>query len=387
MIALVGLAILIYVIIAVRSGQKHKNAGTVVEISNVSREELVTTVSGSGVADTQEKEEIRAEITGLISKIHVLEGDWVKKGDLLLTFNDRHFRRAVTSAENALKAAEFDSTLPSLEEARLVVDSCRKAHDRVALLYQQGAATKEDLEEAVLKLKQAEIRWEQTQKLVTIKREEAQLSLAAAQQELAGTRVTASRDGRVIYCPVKEGMSIVPGTFLCEIGNLETLTVEFGVDEIDISQINPEQVARITHDGLPGMEFTGSVEQVALKGITKGNECTFPVKIRIDNTMGKLRPGMTVDVEIETARVKETLTLPLLAVLEEEESIGAVGKYVFMVVDGTAVKTRVITGLSNESSIEIKEGLNEGDPYISGDYDTIIRLKDGTKVRPKKTTN
>ncbi|HBG15846.1 MAG TPA: hypothetical protein DDW93_03625, partial [Firmicutes bacterium] len=91
--ALVGLAILIYVIIAVRSGQKHKNAGTVVEISNVSREELVTTVSGSGVADTQEKEEIRAEITGLISKIHVLEGDWVKKGDLLLTFNDRHFRR------------------------------------------------------------------------------------------------------------------------------------------------------------------------------------------------------------------------------------------------------------------------------------------------------
>ncbi len=387
MIALVGLAILIYVIIAVRSGQKHKNAGTVVEISNVSREELVTTVSGSGVADTQEKEEIRAEITGLISKIHVLEGDWVKKGDLLLTFNDRHFRRAVTSAENALKAAEFDSTLPSLEEARLVVDSCRKAHDRVALLYRQGAATKEGLEEAVLKLKQAEIRWEQTQKLVTIKREEAQLSLAAAQQELAGTRVTASRDGRVIYCPVKEGMSIVPGTFLCEIGNLETLTVEFGVDEIDISQINPEQVARITHDGLPGMEFTGSVEQVALKGITKGNECTFPVKIRIDNTMGKLRPGMTVDVEIETARVKETLTLPLLAVLEEEESIGAVGKYVFMVVDGTAVKTRVITGLSNESSIEIKEGLNEGDPYISGDYDTIIRLKDGTKVRPKKTTN
>lgn len=131
----------------------------------------------------------------------------------------------------------------------------------------------------------------------------------------------------------------------------------------------------------------GEVDQVALKGITKGSEIVFPVTILIDNQDGNLRPGMTVDVEIITASVGETLTIPLLALVEDEEPNGEIGKYVFKIIDDTAVKTRVKTGLSNESRVEILEGLLEGDSYVSGDYDTILHLKDGTKVRPKKSDN
>jgi HlyD family secretion protein len=383
-IILIILGITAYAVFAIRSGQKNKNAGTIVEVSKLARGEMVTTVSGSGLADTVEKEEIRAEVSGLISKIYIKEGDRVKKGDLLLTFDDYQFIRALESAENALKVEEID---PTLEEAQLQLETCKRIYNRVALLYQQGAATKVDLEDAALKLEQAEVRWKGMQRLTTIKQEEARLALAAAREELAKTSIKASRDGKVLYCPVKEGTSILPGTFLCEIGNIQKLSVEFPVDEIDISQIKPGQEVKITHDGLPGMELLGEVEQVALKGITRGSEIVFPVKILIDNQDGNLRPGMTVDVEIITASVGEALTIPLLALVEDEEPTGEIGKYVFKVIDDTAVKTSVKTGLSNESRVEVLEGLLEQDSYVSGDYDTILHLKDGTKVRPKKSDN
>ena len=249
-IILIILGIAVYAVLTIRSGQKHKKAGTIVEISKLAQGEMVTTVSGSGLADTVEKEEIRAEVSGLISKIYIKEGDWVKKGDLLLMFDDHQFVRASESAENALKVEEFD---PSLEEARLQLETSKRIHNRVALLYQQGAATKVDLEDAALKLEQAEVRWKGMQRLTAIKKEEAKLALAAAREELAKTRIKASRDGKVLYCPVKEGTSILPGTFLSEIGDIQKLSVEFPVDEIDISQIKPGQEVKITHDGLPGL--------------------------------------------------------------------------------------------------------------------------------------
>ncbi|NLG84075.1 MAG: efflux RND transporter periplasmic adaptor subunit, partial [Firmicutes bacterium] len=221
-------------------------------------------------------------------------------------------------------------------------------------------------------------------KLAALRLRDAERSLDELRADLARTVVRAPRDGIVLSCPVKEGMNVLAGTELCTIGTTDRLVVELPVDQVDIVRVKKGQKATITHEGLPGVKIPGEVCAVPPQAVELGGERVFPVQIVLDNREGFLRPGMTVDAEIVTAHLKGVLTVPLLAVLEEEDKNGEVQRFVFRVEQGKAVKTKVVVGLTSENEAEIKEGLVEGDLYVAGDYETILHLKDGTGVKEKK---
>lgn len=362
----VAVAIIVYMFIQVQAGMKKNSAGVAVDLSKLTRTNLVTTVSGSGRVDAEDKAQLRAEITGLVTKVLVKEGQRVRKGDLLVQFDDRQY-------VNALQTALVDEQ--ALEQSRIHLANTRKTYQHTLELYKNGAASREQLDQAELALSQEEKQVAQSSQLVSIK-------LNNARQDLERTKVRAPRNGIVLFCPVEEGMTVTPGTELCEIGELSKLVVELPVDEIDITQIKLGQPATITQEGLPDLKFTGKVIEIAPQAVQSQGENVFPVKIRIDNSSGLLRSGMSVDTEIVTNDLKNVLTVPLLAVLEEEHN-GKTEKYLFKVIDGKAIKTKIIAGFSSDSDLQVLGGIREGDTYVSGDYETILHLKDKTAVRQR----
>ncbi|HEX7713484.1 MAG TPA: efflux RND transporter periplasmic adaptor subunit [Bacillota bacterium] len=358
--------IIAYVFIQVQAGMKKSSAGVMVDLSKLQRTNLVTTVSGSGQVDAEDKAQLRAEINGLVTKVLVKEGQRVRKGDLLVQFDDRQY-------VNALQTALVDEQ--ALEQSKIHLASTRKTYQHTLELFKNGAASQEQLDQAELTLSQEEKQVAQSTQLAGIK-------LSNARLDLDRTKVRATRNGIILFCPAKEGMAVTPGTELCQIGELSKLVVELPVDEIDITQIKLGQPATITQEGLTELKLKGTVIAIAPQAVKNQNENVFPVKIRIDNSSGMLRSGMSVDTEIVTNDLKDVLTVPLLAVLEEEHK-GKTEKYLFKVIDGKAVKTKITAGFSSDSELEVLGGIKEGDTYVSGDYETILHLKDKTAVRQR----
>ncbi|MCL6614316.1 MAG: efflux RND transporter periplasmic adaptor subunit [Firmicutes bacterium] len=416
-ILLAGMAFLVYAFIAIRAGRKKSAAGVEVEIAKAKRGELVTTVSGSGLVQAEDKTEVRAEISGILEEVLVEEGARVAKGALLFRFAGRELGKAVKNAESAVETArvqwnnirirvdesrlQVSQAEQALAKARLALADAEKSYERIKRLFEKGAVAKEQLEAASSALEGAKLQVAQAEnahqqaivsakavegeeELAALRLRDAEGNLAELRQDLARTMVRAPRDGIVLSCPAKAGMSVPAGAELCTIGTTRRLVVELPVDEVDIAQLKKGQKATITHEGLPGVKIPGEVSAIPPQAVERGGERVFPVEIAIDNTEGLLHPGMSVDTEIVTNHLTGVLTVPLLAILEEENAEGEIERFIFLVREGKAVKTRVIIGASNESEAEIREGLAEGDAYVSGDYETILRLKDGSSVREKK---
>lgn len=312
-IGVIVLAVVAYVVFMAQAGKKSSQAGVEVELSQGKQGNLVTIVSGSGKVDADEKATLRAEITGLITKVYVKEGQWVNKGDLLIQFHDRVFL-------SALERARLD--IQSQEQAQNHLESTRKNYNHIKQLFEDGAASREQLDAAALTLDQEEKQVVQASKL-------SELNLSNAQEDLIRTKIRASRSGMILYCPVKEGMTVAPGTELCQIGDLRRLVVELPVDEIDITQIKIGQPATVTQEGLSDLKLFGTVIQIAPQAVSVGGENVFPVKIRVDNSKEVLRSGMSVDTEIITHDLRNIVTVPLLAALDEENN-GKTEKYLFL---------------------------------------------------------
>jgi len=114
------------------------------------------------------------------------------------------------------------------------------------------------------------------------------------------------------------------------------------------------------------------------------------VKILLDeqDTMA-IRPGMSVRADIYTESSEETLAVPVQAVRYEEElDEEAKGKdeqsYVFVMLDGKAVRRDVETGISSDSDQEIREGLKEGEIVVTGPFRVLRHLQDGEEIEEKE---
>jgi HlyD family secretion protein len=166
------------------------------------------------------------------------------------------------------------------------------------------------------------------------------------------------------------------------------------VDENDIVAIAIDQAADIEVDALPGDPLAGSVAEIANSANlsaqgTTNQKTEFEVKITVDSSTDKLRPGMTASADIVTDTRENALSIPIQSVtvrtieqLEEGDenakdnftaSDDGFVELVFVIEDGKAVAKAVQTGIQSDDLIEVTEGLAEGDEVVSGSYRAISR--------------
>ena len=198
----------------------------------------------------------------------------------------------------------------------------------------------------------------------------AQLSMSDTEKQMENYTITSPISGTVIQKNVKAGDTVgtdtVSSETLCTIYDLSYLEMTLNVDELEILSIKEGQTVTITADAISDRTFTGVVTSVSAAGTTTGGTTTYPVTIRIDDT-GDLLPGMNATAEIEVSSAENALTIPNGAVvrgnyvLVTKDSPSAVNAVQDMTAPDGYVYVKITTGTSDNDSIEVTGGLQEGD--------------------------
>jgi RND family efflux transporter MFP subunit len=189
----------------------------------------------------------------------------------------------------------------------------------------------------------------------------AKATLAQAEATLAAATMVAPFDGTVISVGAEVGDEVSSGVSVVTLADLSKLEVLATVDESDISQVAVGQEATITFDAFPGKKLSGKVLEVPLEGSLVQSVVSYEVPLSLEGAEGlALKSGMTANVKLQVGSRKNVLLLPVLAVKQGEDG------NVVLVQDASAaaVQTRVETGLSDGTYVEVLRGLNEGDQVV-----------------------
>jgi HlyD family secretion protein len=186
-----------------------------------------------------------------------------------------------------------------------------------------------------------------------------QNALFDAQSKLADYSVRAPIDGIITELNLKKGESASSATAIATLIS-EQKIAEINLNEIDAAKIKVGQKANLTFDAIENLEITGQVIDIDNIGTVSSGVVSYGIKIALDVQDERIKSGMSLSTNIITDLKQDVLSIPASAVKSQGES-----KYVEILVDGRPQRKTVTTGISNDTTIEITEGLSEGDEVIT----------------------
>lgn len=322
----------------------------------VSLGDITQTVQAAGVLQAKLKVDVGAQVSGQVQKLHVVLGQQVKKGELLVSLDPELARSDVAQAQAALaqQAATLESRQIDLRAAQREAERQRRL-----LAAQATAATEAEKAETELAKVQADVRGQ------TATQARLQAELERKQLSLGYTRISAPMDGTVVSLAVQEGQTLIAvqvTPLLLTLANLDTITVRTRVPEADIHAIQVGQRARFTTLSGDSARYEGKVLVIQPVPERAGNAVFYNVLFEVDNKQRRLYSDMTVQVEIETGQVRQVPTIPVVALGER----GKDGRYTVQVLgaDGKPTPRPVRVGLQDGARVQVLEGLKVGDKVL-----------------------
>ena len=432
LIAVVVLLI-VFAVVGKKAGWIGKQKAIEVELAKVSRKQIIEKVSASGEVQPETEVKISPDVSGEITQLDVKEGDSVVTGQLLLKIRDDNYRSALDRAVanlNQMKAnlAEANARYSSAE-AEFV--RTKYAYDRSKELKDEKVVSDADFQLADANFKQAESNLKSAKEGITAAKyvvKSSEANVKDAEETLRKTNVFAPVNGIVSKLDVEKGervvgTSMMSGTEMLRIADLNVMEVQIDVNENDIIRVSLNDTAIIDVDSYSYMDkkFRGIVTEISNTANTKATPeavTEFKVKVRIlrdsyadllkDNAY-PFRPGMTASVDIITNVKDNVLSVPLSAVTtrdmtvsegNEEDNTDQEGtksdsvktksdvEVVFVNDNGTAKKVAVKTGISDYDNIEIINGLKEDQEVVSGPFIVVSkRLKGGETIKASGNGN
>ncbi len=411
----IGGAALLVVLVGVNLA-KRRDKATPVEMAKVGRKDLTAVVSASGTIDAKEAVNISATVLGKITRLAVEEGDTVRQGDFMLEIDPTEYASAVRSYEAAVRTAQADLRLAEAQS-----DKARLDLERARQLFDQGLLPQEQLTvaETQQRVQTAQVEAARSR----LRQQEA--GLDQARHNLSRCTITAPMTGLVTRLNVKEGESAImgtlnnPGTVLAVVSDLGTIEARVQVDETEIVQVALEQRAKVEIDAFPDTSFAGHVTEIGNSPILSGGGTSeqavdFEVKVRLDDDVPGVRPGLTCKAEITTAERAQALAAPIGGVTvrkwppEARPTRGRRGRRaqaietaaadtagnkdgkkkekegVFVVADGVASFRLVELGITGEDDFEILAGLEVGETIVTGPFRRLRELQHGDAVKEQK---
>ena len=261
------------------------------------------------------------------------------------------YKKATTALDMLLK---YDHPR-QLRQLKMAVDDAELALER-AKLEAQGeilmAEANEMAKQAALKMQTDQLNeWEEEAKKLVVK----------AEKEGLVVYDTGGDWRRPTNVVVEVGAKISPRQQLMIIPDMTTLQIKTKVYESIIDQVKRGQPAYVRFDARPDAILPGRIDSVGVlpssqhRWLNPGVK-VFEVIVKLDEEFGDLKPGMTAQVEIELARLKDVLSVPVAAVFTEQEKT-----YCYRVDGGQLSRVEVRVGRMNDTRVEIISGLEAGD--------------------------
>ncbi|MBU0561174.1 MAG: efflux RND transporter periplasmic adaptor subunit [Bacteroidetes bacterium] len=397
-----ALAVLLLVVIAlvVFGGDNEKIVS--VQIEKVNNRTITQVVSATGKIHPEYQVELRPEVTGEVVELPVEEGDIVQKGQLLIRIKPEQY-----IAQRNRARASLESAKANLKVREAVLERVDAEYKRVQGLFEKGLASEQDIENAKSEYLQNQGSYESQIALVM----QSQESLNDAQEQMDKTTIYSPIHGKVTALNVELservlGSSFSQGTHLMTVANLSKMEARVEVDENDIVLISVGDTTNVDIDAFGDRKFRGIVSQIGNSAKTSGSGTqdevvNFEVRVRLLDLDDNIRPGMSCDTDIETETKVNVVSVPIQSVTarvdkpkvekseEGDEDAPAVKngrknkpkEVVFVNDNGTAKQILVETGISDDTYIEIKSGLEGGEEVIIGPYRAISKeLEEGTKL-------
>lgn len=291
---------------------------------------------------------VTAEVNGKVKQIYADLGSKVNKGESLCKLDETKY---ILEYENKTK----DLSISNIEHKNLIND-----YERTKSLYENEAISKVEFDEIQKK-------YEKHKEELAIKENDSVLAKKYGwyKYKITYFRIISNKN-------VLMGQMVSPGTELFKLVNIDKMYVEVGIAEKDMPFIKKGQECIVKSEILPNT-FMGKITNI---GPSPSNQSkTYPIKILINNSEGKLKPGMFTTVEIIVDNHKDALAVPKKAIIKENDKY-----FVFVEVSKKAVKKEVKLGFSSDEYYEIIEGIKNGEKAIVVGNDD---LEDGKLVEVK----
>lgn len=307
---------------------------------------------------------VTAEYSGRISEVYVKEGQAVKAGQPLVRIDGGGGTAAAAPVETAVPPVP-DQPLQQQEQSE--VERLSKLYQRYQDLYNQGALPRRKLEDVAAQLQAAQEALGGLS-LETPSATSAPAAPGGAARQQGSANLTASVDGIVTGLSAAAGNSVQAGQQLMILDSGETVRVVAQLGQKELTFIRSGTPAAITAEAAPDQVLAGKVEGI-FPGADPGNSLLFRGHIQVDNSSGILQSGMKVNIRLNTGILVPVQTVPAAAILQEEGN-----SYLFLALDGKAVRQPVTVGVALGDSVEITSGLPENGLVITGG---AKGLKDG----------
>ena len=317
-----------------------------VESAKVELTKLTDDTQAVGSLKSRQGVTLRPEVSGRITQLNFKDGAPVRKGQLLVQFDDQLQLAQVKQSQAELSIAQAN-------------------HKRNQDLVAQNFISKRSVDESAANL------------------EVAQAKLTLSQATAARLKIKAPFDGITGIRSVNVGDYLKDGGDIVNVEDIAAVFVDFRLPERFQTKVKKGQKAQIDIDALPGRQFTAVIQ--AIDPLIDANGRSVGVRACIDNRQNQLRPGMFARVNTVFGERENAKVVP------EEAIVPLAGKqFVIKLVDGaekdtkTTQRVEVKVGIRRPGRVEIIEGVREGDEVVTAGQQRI--QKDGTVVKVLELT-
>ncbi|MGA8766415.1 MAG: efflux RND transporter periplasmic adaptor subunit [Candidatus Acidiferrales bacterium] len=397
-VTFVLVAVLVIAIVAFLALRRQPPVVTVVKVAH---EDLSATITSNGKVEPISATVARAEFPTFVDKVMAIEGQAVRRGQVILTLDAADVRSQLAQARADLLSVQNDlrnaraggppdqvaQLNGDLQAAQVQVKNLEGNEQALESLVAKQAATQDELAQTQASLAKARgnLQALQAKKQDLVRRasaivQGADLRVSQAQElarsledKVRSATVTASTDGTLYSLPVSAGDYVKVGDTLAEMADLRHVRVRAFVDEPDLGSLEPNQKVSVTWDAKPGRTWTGRTEEVPKQVVARGMRSVGELLCSIDNDRLELLPNTNVQVLIMVRERHLALVVPRAAVREDNGQ-----RYVFVFADDKVHRRDISVGVASASKYEVVSGLTGDDRVaLPGEKE----LRDGMEVR------
>ncbi len=323
------------------------------------------TIPISGSLRSQSNVEIKSEVAGKLTATYFVEGDTVRKDELLAEIDPVNYRLAWDQTRAALGVAQA-----GLDRIQVTLDHARREKERADNLLRSGGITQKDHQAADTAVKEAETQ----ARLAQAQIEQARAAVSIAEKALKDCRIVAPADGQVRRKFLDKGSLLTPGSTIYSLVDNSRLELECLVPSYQLSGIRLGHRAVFTTPTWGERKFAGNVS--AINPMVESDNRSIKVIVKIENPGGELKSGMFARGEIEVRVENKAIIIPRSALMVEQEQSSSGS--VYLVANGRAQRRAVQVGGVRQDLLWIQQGLAAGDQII---VEIGPQLKDGAAVR------
>jgi RND family efflux transporter MFP subunit len=316
-----------------------------VSVENVKLQSINQYINTTGTAKAIDETTLSSEMGGAYHLMNNPKtgkpfkmGDRVSKGQEIIRLEDKEYENSI-----------------AIESAKLNLEISDDEYNKQKSLYEKGGVTLYELRNSEVSKTSAKYNYEN------------------ALLQLAKMKVVAPFSGIIVDLPYfTDGTQVASGTELVSLMSYDKMFMEINLPEKTISEIKLGQEAIITNYTIAEDTLEGHISE--LSPVISTETRTFKGVLQINNPDLKLRPGMFVKADIITAHKDSAIVIPKDIIMT-----GNRGKYVFIVGRNSTAEDRwITTGIQNQESVEVVEGLTKNDRLIIKGFET---LRDRSKVK------